>query len=1089
MWPPGVFTGWDVVQCVLPLEEDGAARVASMSERAIQEAINAAAQGRDAPEIRANVEVVAGERNTEDLRRLFEATLRHPGGWNRVPLLREVLRAAAYVHAGRLAEDVADELRSRSKLDRETAGWLITALAMAGEWNEAIDRARELWDQGVHPHPKAIDSLVRWTALHASDELVQRCYEEIARPLRRERIYREACIERAVQRGRYTHALELSERDPVPFREMGRSTIQSLAVAHARGGAPEEAAYLLVRAYIEKGLQPSELTEDALNAIMAADEDLVPRMAAVLADAGKDRELLQAMLRAACAKGSSDDALRISASILERYQALNAYELNWLIRTLVQDGLVDLANEYFQRAHSESWGLSGYAVDSLADGLAGRGQPERVFGVLKAAQNGGVKIDEQHLNHLLRAFIEADRTPEAEQALDSFAGVFAISPDAVHFGMVLDSYSLRGDAESCVRLLDKLRKAGLRPNDRHFQAVARAHAARGDIGALEQTLRVAPEALQEPLGSDAGISRWVAMGLVEGGGVRWAIRWMLDRGPDLGLSPTGEVFESVLAGAEAPDWDDVQAATTLLVRTEAPKTLGLVESYLYLLVRAARRDPALAGPLVREGRRWVATMAAQHAIPPSSNVFFNLLMLCREARDAVAAVQVFEEMTRAGIAPQLKHYGPAMEAISHGPEPRRVEELLREALASLDLRAADKTYLYNVAVRAWSHHESADEALRLTQEMRQQGLEPDRYTYAPLGSAVARASDASDESRLVRGASPRYWRELVGLLGKAVDDLAAPVGRLGTLTKTLQVELERGDRPAAHRTLERITGVVHGLGAASEGLRDSGESDFSKATLDAIVGDVIHELNQPIGRLGTTTPTIGIRLAAGDDEGAHLAVERLRSAIRMLGQRLEDYQASISETAGEGTFLLRESVDAVARELQRQGRLDGVSFSASVARDERHNQPLAIAGNPFLFGRALRALIVNAVEAARTTGRTPEVSVHAFFRPGRPHGAPSAGLVEIHVVDNGPGVPLEIRERIFQQGFTTKPGRGLGLGLSTVQSVVEAHGGWLRLLDTGHGATFVMRLPAAPPVARDSAGIDEEATSNGRDDIEFNDST
>lgn len=1061
--------------------------VGLMSGRPIQEALDAAAEGNRASGLRSKVEAVAGERNTEDLRRLFDAALESGGAWDPVPLLREILRAAAYVHAARLAQDVVEELRRHSRLDSETAGWLITALAMAGEWNTAIDATRELSDGGIHPHPKAIDSLVKWATTHATDEIVERCYQEIARPLGRESLYFEAAIERAVRKGEYEQALQLSDRHMASFQQLSPHLIQALSVAYARAGQPDEAAYLLVRAYVERGMRPSELTHEALNAIVAADEDLVPRMAAVLADAGKDRELLQAMLRAACSRGNSSDALRVSESILERYESLNGYELGWLVRALVQDGLLELANEYFERACHEPWELTTYAVDPLAQAMAERGQPDRVLAVLDTAHRLGVGVDERHLNHLLAAYVEAGRTSEAESALESFEARFGVSADEVHFGIVLDSYSLSGDSTSCARLMQKIKDAGVKPNERHFQALARAHAAAADIDALEGTLRAASRALATPLSNDPAVSRWVARGLIEGGGVRWALRWLLDRGPQLGLTATGPVLEVALTAAEAPDWDDVQAATTLLVRPDAPKTLGLVEAFVYLLVRAVRRDPGLAQPLVREARRWVATMESQYEIAPSSTVFFSLLMLCREARDHRAAAEILDEMRDLGCERELKHLGPAMEAISYGPVPELVEDLLREALSSLDLQADDRKYLYNVTVRAWAHHGSVEEALRISQEMRQKGLEPDRFTYAPLGSAVARPDAFNDDARVVRGSSPKYWRELVDLLDKAVDDLAAPVGRLGTLTKTLEVELSQRKPLEAEHTLKRIEDVVHGLGRASEALRESRGGGSEKATTDAIVGDVIHELNQPIGRLGTTTVTVKFRLAAGDDEGANHALERLRSAVRMLGQRLDDYQASISETAGEGTFLLREAVEAVAEELARQGRLDDVSLTTSVARDEQHDQPLAIAGNPFLFGRALRALIVNAVEAARTTDRSPEVAVHALFRPEPAGGSGSAGFVEIQVADNGPGVPPEIRERIFQQGFTTKPGRGLGLGLSTVQSVVEAHGGWLRLLDTGLGATFVMRLPAAPPVARNPGSASDSAATTRREDIDFND--
>jgi two-component system, sensor histidine kinase FlrB len=72
------------------------------------------------------------------------------------------------------------------------------------------------------------------------------------------------------------------------------------------------------------------------------------------------------------------------------------------------------------------------------------------------------------------------------------------------------------------------------------------------------------------------------------------------------------------------------------------------------------------------------------------------------------------------------------------------------------------------------------------------------------------------------------------------------------------------------------------------------------------------------------------------------------------------------------------------------------------------------------------------------------------------------GRAQILVSDNGPGVPLKIRDRIFEPFFTTRA-RGNGIGLSIVKSVVEAHAGSIHLADSEVGATFVIELPAEEP--------------------------
>ncbi len=93
--------------------------------------------------------------------------------------------------------------------------------------------------------------------------------------------------------------------------------------------------------------------------------------------------------------------------------------------------------------------------------------------------------------------------------------------------------------------------------------------------------------------------------------------------------------------------------------------------------------------------------------------------------------------------------------------------------------------------------------------------------------------------------------------------------------------------------------------------------------------------------------------------------------------------------------------------------------------------------------------------------------------------------ITLIIADNGPGVPQEIRDRIFEPFYTTKKtGVGTGVGLSMCQSVVEAHGGKLAITDTpGGGATFTAVLPvrrkkvAAVRAAIESAPVEADGAS------------
>jgi signal transduction histidine kinase len=70
--------------------------------------------------------------------------------------------------------------------------------------------------------------------------------------------------------------------------------------------------------------------------------------------------------------------------------------------------------------------------------------------------------------------------------------------------------------------------------------------------------------------------------------------------------------------------------------------------------------------------------------------------------------------------------------------------------------------------------------------------------------------------------------------------------------------------------------------------------------------------------------------------------------------------------------------------------------------------------------------------------------------------------VVVDVIDNGPGIPVEKVEKIFQPFFTTKP-QGSGLGLAIVRKIVDAHEGRIDLASgEGSGACFRVTLPVEP---------------------------
>ena len=124
------------------------------------------------------------------------------------------------------------------------------------------------------------------------------------------------------------------------------------------------------------------------------------------------------------------------------------------------------------------------------------------------------------------------------------------------------------------------------------------------------------------------------------------------------------------------------------------------------------------------------------------------------------------------------------------------------------------------------------------------------------------------------------------------------------------------------------------------------------------------------------------------------------------------------------------------------------TLAQRVTVSSSHQGDLVIQGDAVLLEWALESLAKNAIDAL--AGRDGKVEISAEPLP--------EGRVRVRVSDNGPGVPREIRNQIFDPGFSTKE-KGWGIGLSLARRIVrDSHGGELVLVPTERGATFDMVL-------------------------------
>jgi two-component system sensor histidine kinase PilS (NtrC family) len=123
------------------------------------------------------------------------------------------------------------------------------------------------------------------------------------------------------------------------------------------------------------------------------------------------------------------------------------------------------------------------------------------------------------------------------------------------------------------------------------------------------------------------------------------------------------------------------------------------------------------------------------------------------------------------------------------------------------------------------------------------------------------------------------------------------------------------------------------------------------------------------------------------------------------------------------------------------------------------NDGFVVEGDEDLLHRAVFNLALNAVQASPNGGRV-RVELAPLTMDQVPAGVSfDLGGVALRVSDDGPGIPMEIRDRLFDPFFTTKPG-GSGLGLSIVHRAIEAHAGFVFVDSDDRGTRVTVLLPS-----------------------------
>lgn len=217
------------------------------------------------------------------------------------------------------------------------------------------------------------------------------------------------------------------------------------------------------------------------------------------------------------------------------------------------------------------------------------------------------------------------------------------------------------------------------------------------------------------------------------------------------------------------------------------------------------------------------------------------------------------------------------------------------------------------------------------------------------------------------------------------------------------------------------------------------------AELGKISAGVVHELNSPLSVIISASQMI-MR-----EEGVPEAVLEMISRISSEAQRLSQMTKGLLNFSSHDDTIVEVdpnlTVDFILNFLNFEAARRGVVL----LRELDYTLPV-IRLDANQLKQILLNIIMNALQAMEDCGGKLLVETAAA----------GGGSVRFIIADNGPGIPPEAIERIFDRYFTTKKaGEGTGLGLFVTKSLVEGMGGEIGVTSrSGGGTTFTVTLPA-----------------------------
>lgn len=269
--------------------------------------------------------------------------------------------------------------------------------------------------------------------------------------------------------------------------------------------------------------------------------------------------------------------------------------------------------------------------------------------------------------------------------------------------------------------------------------------------------------------------------------------------------------------------------------------------------------------------------------------------------------------------------------------------------------------------------------------------------------------------------------------------------------ETFPVELSF--RPLAHQDEVSIVMGIHDVSQREE-LQEQLAHAARLTSLGELAAKLAHEINQPLAVINMAAENALLEMESEDGDPDYVE-ERLNAIvgqIERLRELIEHIRSFSRRYRNDNEFFdVCDVVEAAVQLMESQLELAGIDLNVTMPDD-----PLWARGLGIHMQQAVVNLISNARDAIEEHDETDPDNLRRIdlsIEPAEDH-------VSVHVTDSGGGIPDDVKDSIFEPFFTTKaPGKGTGIGLSVVQTIISGLNGQLKVENTNSGCCFTITLP------------------------------